>query len=78
MKFYCWVVTCHNTIISLQPRQNEAGGTYGQGVIARKYRKNQSIKVKVELTANHMGHFEFRICPNNNARKPASQICLNR
>ena len=35
------------------------------------------IKVRVELTANHMGFFEFRLCPNNNAKKPASQMCLD-
>ena len=50
---------------------------YGKGIIARKYEKNQVIKVRVELTANHMGFFEFRLCPNNNAKKPASQMCLD-
>jgi hypothetical protein len=29
-------------------------------VIARKYEKDSVIKVRVELTANHMGYFEFR------------------
>ena len=61
----------------MQPRSNEAGGMYGKGIIARKYEKNQVIKVRVELTANHMGFFEFRLCPNNNAKKPASQTCLD-
>jgi len=61
-----------------QPRANEAGGRYGRGVITRKYRKGQSIKVRIELTANHMGHFEFRLCPNNNPAKPATQACLDR
>ena len=51
---------------------------YGKGIIARKYEKNQVIKVRVELTANHMGFFEFRLCPNNNAKKPASQMCLDK
>ena len=35
------------------------------------------IKVRVELTANHMGFFEFRVCPNNNRKKPATQKCLD-
>ena len=25
-----------------------------------------------------MGHFEFRLCPNNNPAKPATQACLDR
>eukprot|EP00090_Calanus_glacialis_P002597 TRINITY_DN11942_c0_g1_i3.p1 TRINITY_DN11942_c0_g1~~TRINITY_DN11942_c0_g1_i3.p1 ORF type:complete len:523 (+),score=102.89 TRINITY_DN11942_c0_g1_i3:95-1663(+) len=61
-----------------KPRANEAGGTYGRGVITRKYKKNQAIKVRIELTANHMGHFEFKMCPQNNLRKPATQTCLDK
>ena len=37
-----------------------------------------SSKVRIELTANHMGHFEFRLCPNNNPAKAATQACLDR
>lgn len=43
-----------------QPRANEAGGLYGKGIIVRKYEKDSVMKVRVELTANHMGYFEFR------------------
>ena len=39
---------------------------------------NQVIKVRIELTANHMGYFEFRVCPNNAPKKPASQMCLDK
>merc|ERR1711997_1308249 len=46
--------------------------------IVRKYEVNQVIKVRVELTANHMGYFEFRVCPNNALKKPASQMCLDK
>ena len=65
------------TILSLQPRPNEAGGKFGKGIIVRKYEMNQVIKVRIELTANHMGYFEFRVCPNNAPKKPASQMCLD-
>lgn len=68
---------CGDPWDSPQPRPNEAGGMYGKGVIVRKYQKNQAIKVRVELTANHMGYFEFRVCPNNNPKKTASQKCLD-
>ena len=60
-----------------QPRANEAGGMFGKGIIVRKYEMNQVIKVRVELTANHMGWFEFRLCPNNAPHKVASQLCLD-
>ena len=69
----------HNFLIfSFQPRPNEAGGMFGNGIIVRKYEVNQVIKVRVELTANHMGYFEFRVCPNNALKKPASQMCLDK
>jgi len=60
-----------------QPRANEAGGMFGKGVIVRKYEMNQVIKIRIELTANHMGFFEFRLCPNNAPHKTASQLCLD-
>ena len=50
---------------------------YGKGILVRKYQRGQPIKVRVELTANHMGYFEFRICPNNNPAQVASQRCLD-
>ena len=50
---------------------------FGKGIIVRKYEMNQVIKVRVELTANHMGWFEFRLCPNNAPHKVASQLCLD-
>ena len=61
-----------------QPRDNEGGGKFGRGTITRIYKKNQSIKVRIELTANHMGHFEFRLCAQNNPLVPATQACLDR
>lgn len=34
--------------------------------------------VRVELTANHRGYFEFRLCPNNSPKRVASESCLNK
>ncbi|GAB1603118.1 uncharacterized protein LOC115215892 [Argonauta hians] len=59
-------------------RENEAGGKYATGTISRYYRKNQVITVDVDLTTNHLGWFEFRLCPNNNVKKPATQACLDK
>lgn len=38
-----------------QPRPNEHGGTYGLGVIVRKYNPGDVIPIGIDLTANHMG-----------------------
>ncbi|XP_048775435.1 uncharacterized protein LOC125680031 [Ostrea edulis] len=58
-------------------RENEAGGRYATGRISRRYTEGQIIDVKVKITASHKGYFEFRLCPNNNVHKPATQACLD-
>ncbi|OQR70452.1 hypothetical protein BIW11_11631 [Tropilaelaps mercedesae] len=45
------------------PRPNEDGGKYGTKTIVRSYHKGHNITAGVYLTANHLGHFEFRLCP---------------
>ena len=61
------------------PRDNENGGKYANGIIVRKYETGQVISVVVDLTANHKGWFEFRLCPNDeNPRKPVTEECLDR
>lgn len=71
----------HNEVFTkalfCQPRAHEAGGTYGQGVIVRRYKKGASITIRVEITANHRGHFEFRLCKHNAPKIVATQHCLD-
>ena len=54
------------------PRAAESGGRYGRDVIVRSYSPGQMIEVGVEVTANHMGYFQFSPCPF----VPASQKCF--
>ncbi|CAL1265993.1 unnamed protein product [Larinioides sclopetarius] len=61
-----------------QPRPNEAGGKYGLGIIVRNYTVGQVINARIDLTANHLGYFEFKICPNNNTKKIVEQSCLDK
>ncbi|XP_061194239.1 uncharacterized protein LOC133202437 [Saccostrea echinata] len=61
-----------------QPRDNEGGGKYSSGVISKCYKKTSSfIEVKVQLTANHLGYFEFRLCEHNDPFTPVTQECLD-
>lgn len=46
---------CGDAWDSPQPRPNEYGGRYGQGVVVRKYSPGTEIPIRVELTASHMG-----------------------
>ncbi|XP_067944768.1 uncharacterized protein [Watersipora subatra] len=59
------------------PRKHEAGyiGGYANGIIGRVYKEGQFIDVRVDITANHFGWFEFSLCPSNGA--PVTQQCFN-
>ncbi|XP_018024961.1 uncharacterized protein LOC108680598, partial [Hyalella azteca] len=59
------------------PRDNEEGGKYGTGVITATYKEGAEVELGVELTANHQGFFEFRLCPNNNPKRPVLNSCLD-
>ncbi|KAK4323853.1 hypothetical protein Pmani_005492 [Petrolisthes manimaculis] len=61
-----------------QPRDNEGGGKYGRGVIVKTYKHSSVVILGVELTANHRGYFEFRICPHNQPNRPVSNQCLDK
>lgn len=59
------------------PRDNEAGGTYANGIIAGNYTRGQILTAKVELTAHHKGYFEFRVCPALSPDTEVTQDCLD-
>lgn len=60
------------------PRPHEAGGEYGKGIISKRYFSGQKIDVEIDLTANHYGIFELKLCPNNNPRSEATQECFDK
>lgn len=60
------------------PRDNEVGGRYYSGTITRVYKQGDMIKIAVEITANHLGWFEFKVCPADGSNKEVSQSCLDK
>ncbi|KAK2165238.1 hypothetical protein LSH36_53g07025 [Paralvinella palmiformis] len=60
------------------PREHEAGGKYATGIIVRRYDVGSTITVIVQITASHLGYFEFRLCPVNNPKIAATWQCLNK
>jgi len=61
-----------------EPRLHEAGGRYANGIIVRSYRPGQDIDVEIDVTANHLGSFAFKLCPNNNTTADPEQDCFDR
>ncbi|KAL0867947.1 hypothetical protein ABMA27_008620 [Loxostege sticticalis] len=66
---------CGDAWDAQQPRAHEYGGRFYKGVIVRRYAPKDTITIKVELTANHNGYFEFRICDEF---KGTTQDCLDK
>ena len=44
----------------------------------RKYSPGEVMTVVIELTANHKGWMEFKICPNDDWKKRVTQECFDR
>lgn len=57
--------------------ENEAGGKYANGIVVRTFQPGQVMRVVVELTANHKGYFEFKLCVNDDPKKKVTQECLD-
>jgi len=60
------------------PREHEApGGKFATGTIVRRYKAGSWIPVVLDITTNHGGYFQFKLCPNNDIRKDPNQQCFN-
>ena len=60
------------------PRAHEAGGRFATGTIFSSYKEGQTIPVTIDITANHWGHFVFKLCANNDFTQDPKQECFDR
>ncbi|KAG0729547.1 hypothetical protein GWK47_030073 [Chionoecetes opilio] len=59
------------------PRPHEApGGLYATGTLTRQYNQGQVITLTADITSNHRGYFEVRLCPD--PKVEATQDCLDK
>ena len=69
---------CGDPLKSPEPRPNEAGGIYGQGVIGRTYYLDKGfIDVRIEVLSSVQGFFQFNLCPNNDVSERITEDCLD-
>ncbi|XP_005096033.1 uncharacterized protein LOC101845159 [Aplysia californica] len=59
------------------PLENEAGGKYAKNIITGRYQQGADVTFTATITANHLGWFEFRVCPVGIGEK-VTQACLDR
>ncbi len=56
----------------------EKGGHNYRNLRVANYREGQTIRVTVEITANHYGYFVFGLCNVDGQNTEATQACLDR
>ncbi|XP_054166723.1 uncharacterized protein LOC128964190 [Oppia nitens] len=61
------------------PLDNELpNGIYAKNlVITRSYKTGQQINTVINITANHMGFFQLKLCPTTSMNKEVTQKCLD-
>jgi len=59
-------------------RENETPGKYATGTIVANYTSGQDIDVEIQITSNHKGWVEFRLCENNDINKDKDQTCFDK
>eukprot|EP00095_Tigriopus_kingsejongensis_P000887 maker-scaffold409_size180341-snap-gene-0.25 protein:Tk00887 transcript:maker-scaffold409_size180341-snap-gene-0.25-mRNA-1 annotation:"hypothetical protein DAPPUDRAFT_317372" len=60
------------------PFEHQApGGVYASGIIVEEYQAGQWIDIAIEVTTAHLGHWEFKICPNDNIHQDPKQDCFD-
>lgn len=60
------------------PREHEPGGKYATGQIGKSYREGESITITIDITANHYGFFEFRLCQTDDSMARVDQACFDK
>jgi len=68
---------CGDNYADPSPRAHEAGGMYASGIVVKRYSPGQLLDVEIELTANHQGTFQFKVCPADNPKEEVNQACLD-
>ncbi|XP_035827609.1 uncharacterized protein LOC118478313 [Aplysia californica] len=58
-------------------RDNELGGRYDSGIIARRYRMGSDVTMVVDVLAPRGGYFEVKLCPRDDPNVPVTQDCFN-
>jgi len=69
---------CGDNWAEERPRENENGGKYGTGTISEVFMQGQIMDVEVELTTNHWGWFELKLCPVNDKLGQETAECMDK
>ncbi|XP_065558115.1 uncharacterized protein LOC136025946 [Artemia franciscana] len=69
---------CGNDYRDKVPRPHEMNGLYYSGLNTRRYAPGQVLNINIDLTANHWGYFELKLCPSNYDSNKEMQACFDK
>nr|XP_053647621.1 uncharacterized protein LOC128699121 [Cherax quadricarinatus] len=68
---------CGDNYQEKTPRSHENRGIFGNGINTKNYVSGQVINIEAELTTNHKGRMEVRLCPHNDPSTAITQECFD-
>ncbi|XP_076313802.1 uncharacterized protein LOC143226564 [Tachypleus tridentatus] len=60
-----------------RPRDHETGGKYAKNIIVGRYSPGSDIEVIIDLTSNHLGWFQFSLCPRYDKEDKETNECFD-
>ena len=68
---------CGNTW-NPRPGKWEAPGRFATGQMTGVYKQGQVIEITTQVTANHKGYYEMKLCKNDGSKKDPTQDCFDK
>ncbi|XP_072045959.1 uncharacterized protein [Amphiura filiformis] len=69
---------CGDNWSDKEPRDHEDGGKYDNNIIVQTYMSGQVVELVPELTTNHLGWIEFRLCARDTRDTLLTHECLDK
>ena len=68
---------CGDSFEDPSPQKHETGGEFGNRIISKTYVMGAVIGLEIDITANHRGAFQLKLCPLGPRESEATQACLD-
>ncbi|KAK8783831.1 hypothetical protein V5799_009809 [Amblyomma americanum] len=67
---------CGDNYALPRPRRHETGNVFARNVTVRHYAPGSLVDLVVDVETNHLGHFEFALCPRHSWEEAETEECF--
>ncbi|CAN7938257.1 unnamed protein product [Ixodes hexagonus] len=67
---------CGDNFGDPRPRRHETGNIFARNVTVRYYTPGDVVDMVVDVETNHLGYFEFALCPRKSWNEPETESCF--